>query len=1064
MASPSSASSVSEEPEDCSRERLRRSCASAPSPNGESRGHPAAAVDFLDASAFKNTPIDSYTSADPAKNSTVLHANASTNSPETLLAHAAAASSRLAAPSSPTSALSPITNASSTTSTAGEVTSPASFGVNGVVLDLGDDSDRDNEETAAADAASAVSSAARRRAAATAAALRAAQAHDRELERAAAAVWEERSRTVASALAAKLHFQHDAAENAREFFVALLRSRASSSSSLPPVLRVEAALTSLHEDYFCGRTSNFRTWLFGGNEGPSYPAFVDLFFSRHFNPGGPGAGFDSPRTTESSGSAPAANQADEEQDNTESLEERWATAMQHLPLEVKLHQLLLYLAIWVESANLRFVPEFLCFLFSTMVIYDTENGGPVNSPFLENSVIPLYEFLRDQRWEVVDNGARLVLRGRDHFKVIGYDDANEFFQSQDFLSRLYLASGQSLADVPVRAHYTELANVDWKRSLRKTFYEYRTVLHPLTNFSRIWILHVGLFASYAFYALAPLVSKDIATLDRVERNPDLRDSLAASTSTHKPDLAAAATLRVALAGAGGLAAAAVALAAALLEPLFLPFSPRKYARLAAAVFPLLLLLAANAAPLAYLLLFASPRRTSATVAASATPLAQACAALQLAVSVATIATLAIVPPGRVRALCSSACCRCCCCCERRGGSRRRRRDRALANPTFSANFAKLKPSERWLSVGLWGLVFLSKAVESFFFVVMPAGKPIGVFVSVPALQCGPAAITRTLCSAVGMAGATLLALTAAILFLLDTYMWWLVWATILGVLRAFYLGLSILAPGRNLFLRLPERIYSKLLATDSMTFKQRPKVLCAQIWNAVVVTLAQEHLLPAEAMDKLLYACHGPLPTDPADPPVRVDEPKYFSAREDAAAKSAAGALSPEARRRIGFFAQSLSMAIPDPVPVPQMPSFSVLIPHYAEKILLSLHDVVGLPDEHSNVTLLEYLKSLHTTEWRNFVNDARLAAAETAAANRTGGAGGGGGGGGDGAADDAPDPCKNAEADLDSVGFVAADPRSALRTRIWASLRSQTLFRCVSGYAPTLPMRNVCGNWPCRL
>jgi 1,3-beta-glucan synthase len=65
----------------------------------------------------------------------------------------------------------------------------------------------------------------------------------------------------------------------------------------------------------------------------------------------------------------------------------------------------------------------------------------------------------------------------------------------------------------------------------------------------------------------------------------------------------------------------------------------------------------------------------------------------------------------------------------------------------------------------------------------------------------------------------------------------LVWSTVFGTVRGFCLGLSVLAPWRNIFSRLPERIYAKLMAFGGNRLKLKPKFVCAQIWNAIVVNL-----------------------------------------------------------------------------------------------------------------------------------------------------------------------------------------------------------------------------------
>ena len=61
-----------------------------------------------------------------------------------------------------------------------------------------------------------------------------------------------------------------------------------------------------------------------------------------------------------------------------------------------------------------------------------------------------------------------------------------------------------------------------------------------------------------------------------------------------------------------------------------------------------------------------------------------------------------------------------------------------------------------------------------------------------------------------------------------------------------------------------------------------------------------------------------------------------------------------EAYRRVSFFAQSLSMVFPEPSSVQKTPIFSVLIPHFSEKILLSLRDIIKESDKNASITLLE--------------------------------------------------------------------------------------------------------------
>jgi len=63
-----------------------------------------------------------------------------------------------------------------------------------------------------------------------------------------------------------------------------------------------------------------------------------------------------------------------------------------------------------------------------------------------------------------------------------------------------------------------------------------------------------------------------------------------------------------------------------------------------------------------------------------------------------------------------------------------------------------------------------------------------------------------------------------ILFFLDTYLWYIIWVVIFSIGRSFSLGLSIWTPWKDIYTRLPKRVYAKLLATAEMEVKYKPKV------------------------------------------------------------------------------------------------------------------------------------------------------------------------------------------------------------------------------------------------
>lgn len=91
------------------------------------------------------------------------------------------------------------------------------------------------------------------------------------------------------------------------------------------------------------------------------------------------------------------------------------------------------------------------------------------------------------------------------------------------------------------------------------------------------------------------------------------------------------------------------------------------------------------------------------------------------------------------------------------------------------------------------------------------------------------------------------------------------------------------------------------------------------------------------------------------------------------------------------------------------------------------MREIIREEDHNTRVTQLEYLKQLHPVEWDNFVKDTKILAEES------------------------PEDGDEKGKKLDDLpfyflGFKTASPEYTLRTRIWASLRAQTLYRTVSG------------------
>ena len=86
------------------------------------------------------------------------------------------------------------------------------------------------------------------------------------------------------------------------------------------------------------------------------------------------------------------------------------------------------------------MPERLCFIFKCADDYycspECQRAvEPVlEGLYLRSVVKPLYRFIRDQGYEVVDG--HFVRRERDHADIIGYDDVNQLFWYPEGIARI----------------------------------------------------------------------------------------------------------------------------------------------------------------------------------------------------------------------------------------------------------------------------------------------------------------------------------------------------------------------------------------------------------------------------------------------------------------------------------------------------------------------------------------------------------------------------------------------------------------------------------------------------
>ncbi|PON84478.1 Glycosyl transferase [Trema orientale] len=148
----------------------------------------------------------------------------------------------------------------------------------------------------------------------------------------------------------------------------------------------------------------------------------------------------------------------------------------------------LYLLIWGESANLRFVPECLCYIFHNMAMelnkiledyIDENTGQPVMSSisgenaFLNCVVKPIYETIRAEV-ESSRNGTA------PHSYWRNYDDINEYFWSKRCFEKLKW---------PIDVGSNFFVTSSRRRHVGKTgFVEQRSFWNLYRSFDRLWIM------------------------------------------------------------------------------------------------------------------------------------------------------------------------------------------------------------------------------------------------------------------------------------------------------------------------------------------------------------------------------------------------------------------------------------------------------------------------------------------------------------------------------------------------------------------------------------------------
>ncbi|XP_011037937.1 PREDICTED: callose synthase 9 [Populus euphratica] len=172
-----------------------------------------------------------------------------------------------------------------------------------------------------------------------------------------------------------------------------------------------------------------------------------------------------------------------------------------LSKEKKLLFVSLYFLIWGEAANVRFLPECLCYIFHHMVremdgILRQQIAQPATScdsnsengvSFLDQVIAPLYDVVAAEAGNNVNGRA-------PHSSWRNYDDFNEYFWSLHCfeLSWPWRMASSFFQKPKPRTKYL-LKTAGSQRRGKTSFVEHRTFLHLYHSFHRLWIFLVMMF-------------------------------------------------------------------------------------------------------------------------------------------------------------------------------------------------------------------------------------------------------------------------------------------------------------------------------------------------------------------------------------------------------------------------------------------------------------------------------------------------------------------------------------------------------------------------------------------
>ena len=171
----------------------------------------------------------------------------------------------------------------------------------------------------------------------------------------------------------------------------------------------------------------------------------------------------------------------------------------------------LWLLVWGEAGNLRFMPELLNFIFalahahcSKTLSASVSPSSVAVRPYLETLVRPIYACVLGETCSGLAPNGRPKPRPANEMSVHprNYDDWNQLFWSPQALSQMRTSTGALIMAASPEARWELLLDCDWRAFLStgcpKFFKEERWWLSMLAANRRLYLLHAVAFGLVAF--------------------------------------------------------------------------------------------------------------------------------------------------------------------------------------------------------------------------------------------------------------------------------------------------------------------------------------------------------------------------------------------------------------------------------------------------------------------------------------------------------------------------------------------------------------------------------------